>query len=225
MPVDDYDVSVNGDLSLKPPLWLRPVHRWFWFWERRISSIYRVVAVLVGALVSAWVISFITGVPLYLTAPAAIAAWIGLAIAQEHDERISLPIDGEFYEQLRRHVDPVVATAGLSFDGASGANRARGGAETFTYQHPGKDEILWVFRNPRDGVMGLTGWPESLDAESSFLPEELVERVTTVQDAESDAQAVASAVKAWVNDPTVRLPNTTSSESVLRVRRVRSWFN
>ena len=216
-----YGVDVN---FRNAPLLLRPLHRWFWFWERRISSVYRVVAVLVAALFSAWIVVLV-GVPYYVAVPIAIAAWIGLAVAQEHDERVTLPIDQEFYDRLRYHVDPVVAAAGLSFDAAIGANRARGGAETFTYQHHDEDEILWIFRNRSERVMGLSVWADDFDAEPSSLPDDLVERVTTVSDAESDAQAIASALEAWVQDGSIRLPDGTKRGHVFYRRIGGGWFN
>ena len=69
-------------------LW--PVHAWFFLWERVVPSMYRVVATGLGALATAIVVVTV-GVHPLLAAPLSLFGWIGLAIAQEHDERVLLP--------------------------------------------------------------------------------------------------------------------------------------
>lgn len=209
---------MTADRSSRAPLLLRPLHSWFWFWDRRISSIYRVVAVAVGALTSAWALAAFTSLSRLVAAPISLISWVALAVVQDHDERVVLPLDEEFYEQLRFHLDEVASKAGFTFEGSSAANRARGGADTFTYRDIDADDmLLWIYRDPRRKVMGLAVWADDLDEDPSYLPDELAQRVTTVRDPKSDAQAISEALELWTQDRSVQLPDATGSSG--------TWFN
>ena len=89
----------EAELLINATFFLRPVHAWFSFWDRIVPSIYRVVATGLAALATASVLRLV-GVKLIVGAPASLAAWIGLAVAQEHDQRILLPPDRAFVSAL-----------------------------------------------------------------------------------------------------------------------------
>ena len=59
-PLARQDDLVPGDSA---PLWLRPIHTWFFWWEVVVPSLYRVAAVAVGAAATAALL-FALGVPL-----------------------------------------------------------------------------------------------------------------------------------------------------------------
>jgi len=140
------------------PKWL---HRWFWFWEALIPGIYRVVAVVVAAGLSAFALVALARVPWFIAVPLSLAIWIGLAVVQEHDERVTVPIDEHFLAELHTHVSPVIAPAGFSFAYASPSNRARGGPESFVYEakgSDGEDELIWVYRDREMQTLGISTW-------------------------------------------------------------------
>jgi len=94
-------------------VWLRPVHRWFFFWEDLVLPVYRVVAVAIGAAITAAVVVLGARVRWLVAAPLVTAGWIALGVVQEHDQRVLL--DGEFLDLLREHADPVLARTGFTF--------------------------------------------------------------------------------------------------------------
>lgn len=101
---------------------LRPVHAWFFLWERVVPSLYRVVATGLAAFATAPLLTIVGLHPL-LAAPISLAVWIGLAVAQEHDERILLPPNRAFLSALTEAVSaPPLA---LAVDTAHGSRRAR----------------------------------------------------------------------------------------------------
>ncbi|MCP3851896.1 MAG: hypothetical protein GY745_08010 [Actinomycetia bacterium] len=64
--------------SEKAPVWLRPIHWWFFLWEDIIPSLYRVVAVAVGAGITTSLAVAATGTMGLVGLPPAVLAWIGL---------------------------------------------------------------------------------------------------------------------------------------------------
>ena len=199
------------------PKWL---HRWFWFWEALISGIYRVVAVVVAAGLSAFVFVALARVPWFIAVPFSLAIWIGLAIAQEHDERVTVPIDDDFLAALHTHVSPVIAPAGFSFAYASPSNRARGGPESFVYEAKGPDgddELIWVHRDREMRTLGISTWAP-FDGPGKDLRSELVDRFQTLVDPTDDAKAIARALSLWIEDRSIRFPRKTT---LLKAR----WLN
>ena len=171
-PCPERSASAVGQDERMPrdsaPFWLRPIHQWFFWWEVVVPSIYRVVAVAVAATVSTALL-VAAGVHPLVGAPVALVVCIGLAVVQEHDERVMLPVDPEFHQQLRKLVDPVLAERGFVFNGASGPCRARSDrTDVFLYERPDVSEgciDLWIHRNREAGTMrvdfagrGLTQW-------------------------------------------------------------------
>lgn len=84
---------------MTPTTFLRPVHAWFFAWENVVPPVFRVVAVAIASGVTAVVLTAV-GVDPLLAVVLSLAAWIGLAIAQEHDQRIWLAPDPLFVEAL-----------------------------------------------------------------------------------------------------------------------------
>jgi len=189
-----------GMVADSAPLWLRPIHRWFFWWEFVVPSIYRVLAVGVAAVLTAAGLMLV-GLPLLIGAPIALATWIGLAVIQEHDERVVLPVDAEFLRALRDRVEPLLARHGFEFHGATGPCRARADrAETFLFERP--HEIhgcadLWLVRDRSLGEMRLLFEGREL---SRMLIEagevELARRVSTVVGADDDAEAILAGLMA-----------------------------
>lgn len=208
--------------NMQTPALLRPVHSWFWFWEGVISSIYRVVAVIVGAAITAAVVAAVLPVPWWLVGLLALAGWAGLAVLQEHDERVHLPVDSEFLEELHTYVDPVMAASGYEFTRATGANRARRSAEEFLYEKDSEESVT-CRRNTFTKTMSVIAWRDSPQGEPSYLPSELAARLAVATDPRSDALVLAEALSAWANDPALRLP-VTHERGNARLRR-RVWFN
>jgi len=185
-------------------LW--PVHAWFFLWERVVPSMYRVVATGLGALATAIVVVTV-GVHPLLAAPLSLFGWIGLAIAQEHDERVLLPPCQGFVDALG--VAVAEPPLGLVVYSAHGPRRARpgpwdtlavlsaGGAEG----HPLRTVHIEVQRNAARGSMRLHA---SDDAPSMFVPIDerlrelgrsgLADRIEQAESAESDADAIATAL-------------------------------
>lgn len=98
-----------------PPIahMLRPAHGWFFLWEEVIPSLYRVIAVVVAAVITA-VLLVLVGLPWWAAVPGGGALWIGLAIVQEHDERVPRPVDQAFVHAVRERVEPVLPAAGFT---------------------------------------------------------------------------------------------------------------
>lgn len=210
------------------PKWL---HRWFWLWEDLAPGVYRVGAVISGAGITAAVLAKLTPVRWWLAAAASLATWIGLAIAQDHDERVTLPIDEDFLRELRTQVDPVVAGAGYSFEYADPANRARGGAEVFVYEVDRNDEFSDVIRIYRDRTKRILGiFPSgSFPSVETDLSSDLVERLNILVDPADDAKVIAKVLSLWLSDQSIRLPMVRSSARSREImplgRRSSNWFN
>lgn len=187
---------------------LRPLHAWFFFWERVVPSLYRVVATGLAALATALLLTTLGLHPL-LVLPASLAGWIGLAIAQEHDERILLPADQAFVDALRDAVS--VPPLALSIAVAHGPKRARSepwdtmvvliadGPES----HPLAGFFIAVERSVDQGWMRLhvsddaPGSFESIDDRLAERGETaLGERIQRAQSPEADAHAIAAALTA-----------------------------
>ena len=188
----------------RPPLLLRPVHCWFFFWERAIPSLYRVVAVASAAAISA-VLLVLAGLPWLVAVPVAAALWVGFAVVQEHDERVPRPVDEVFVQAVRTRVEPVLVAAGFVFNFASGGLRARGDtADVVLYEaDPGRHPALgdgegpcfdlWIRRDAGAGTMEVSVGRHDLDA----LVEgdrELAVRVTQAIDAVDDTEVLAQAL-------------------------------
>jgi len=142
-------------------VWLRPVHRWFLLWEDLVPSVYRVVAVAIGAAITSVVVVLTGRVKWLVAVPLATVGWIALAVVQEHDERVHLDVDFEFRDLLREQADPVLARAGFSFSGAFGPCRARSGrSDTFLYEaaDPNGEGCVdaWIRRDRSGGRMDVS---------------------------------------------------------------------
>ena len=189
-------------------VFLRPVHTWFFHWERVVPSLYRVVATGLAALVTA--VSLVAvGVHAFLAAPLSLLGWIALAVAQEHDERVLLPPDRAFVAGL---ADAVAAPPlGLSVDHAHGPRRAR--AEPWDTMvvltphniggHPLEGMFITVERSAAQGWMRLDviddapGAFEAIDDRLHQRGESvLAERIERAQSPHSDARAIADALTA-----------------------------
>jgi len=186
---------MSGD---RAPWWLRPVHVWFFWWEDLVPSLYRVLAVAVAAGVSTLVLAGL-GVPAWGAAPVTLAVWIALAVKQEHDERIVLPVDPIFLGALRESVDPLLAARGYAFDRATGPRRARPDRDdVVVYVTPERRED-WSYvrfvRSPVEGSMSAEVDGRNLAALVARSGDaELAERVGQALDPESDAAALGTAV-------------------------------
>ena len=188
----------------RAPWWLRPVHRWFFWWEDLVPSLYRVIAVAVGAALTA-VILRVAGVPLWIGVPLALPVWIGLAIAQEHDERVMLPVDPVFLGHLRELVDPVLGARGFVFNNATGPCRARPDRdEVFLYVASESDDD-WAYVQIERDVEARRMWVAvdgrplaALLVMSGF--EVLSERAGRVVDSESDARAIREGLVSLPDD-------------------------
>lgn len=187
----------------RPPLLLRPLHRWFFFWEEVIPTLYRVVAVVVAAAITA-VLLVLVGLPWWVAVPVGGVLWIALAVVQEHDERAPRPADEAFVRAVRERVEPVLTAAGFTFNFASGGQRARrDSTDTVLYEadparHPilgdAEDSCLdlWIRRDRGAGTMEVSvGWRDLQHLVTSDL--ELSIRVTQAVDASTDAEALARA--------------------------------
>lgn len=187
---------------------LRPVHAWFFFWERVVPSLYRVVATGLAALATA-VILIAVGVHPLLAAPVALLGWIALAVAQEHDERVLLPPDPAFVAAL---TDAVAAPPlAISVDTAHGPRRARPEVwDTMVVltphdfdDHPLATTFITVQRSAAQGWMRLDvidDAPDAFQPIDEHLRERgksmLAERIERAQSPNSDAGAIAEALTA-----------------------------
>lgn len=123
---------------------LRPLHAWFFHWERVVPSRYRVVARGLAALASALLL--LRGFHPLLAAPVSLAAWIGLAVAQDHDQRTRLPPDQAFVAALTVAVSaPPLA---LAIGNAHGPSRASSNVPPSSPRSHGPN-------GPRDIVPGV----------------------------------------------------------------------
>lgn len=180
-------------------MWLRPVHRWFFLWEDLVSSVYRVVAVVIGAAITSVVVVLTGRVRLLVAVPLATAGWIALAVVQEHDERVHLDVDGEFRDLLREQADPVLARAGFSFNGAFGPCRARRDrSDTFLYEAAdpnGKGCIdVWIRRDRSDGRMDVSVDGHRLERlDASHGDPQRARRVTRAEVPAGDVAALVAA--------------------------------
>lgn len=185
--------------SERAPVWLRPVHRWFFFWEALVPSVYRVVAVAIGAAITAVVVVVPTGVSWLAAATLTTVGWIVLAVIQDHDEGVHLDVIGEFRNLLREQADPVLARDGFSFNHASGPARAqRDRSDTFLYEAADPEGNgcidLWIRRDRSNGHMEVSvdGRPlESLVA--SYGDRQLATRVTRAEESAGDVAALVAA--------------------------------
>ncbi len=66
---------------------VRAMHRWFTYWERRVPSIYRVVAVGSGSLATAAGLGVITRTPWWRHLPLSVACWALLGKIEGDDPR------------------------------------------------------------------------------------------------------------------------------------------
>lgn len=64
------------------------MHVWFDVWERLVPPLYRVIAVAAGSAGTAAATVWLTPVPWWLAIPLPLVAWVGLAVAQERDDRV-----------------------------------------------------------------------------------------------------------------------------------------
>lgn len=187
---------------------LRPIHAWFFFWEGVVPSVYRVVATGSAALVTAVVLAA-AGLHPLVAAALSLPGWIGLAIAQEHDERVLLPPDTEFVSALTDAVSPT--TPALAVEQAHGPRRARREAwDTMvilstngTGEHPLAGMFITVQRSAADGRMQLDvlddapGAFESVDERLRQRGEDmLADRIQRARSPAADAHAIAAALTA-----------------------------
>lgn len=182
------------------PRWLRPIHRWFFWWEAVVPSIYRVAAVAVAAIATA-VLVLAVGLHPLVGAPVALIVWIGLAVAQEHDERIALPVDAEFHQHLRGVIDPMLSRHDLVFTVAYGPCRAREDrSEVFLYERADVSEgcsDFWIHRNRPLGTMSVDFAGRGLSLWLSAAGDvQLAERIEQASSPLGDVAALQSALEA-----------------------------
>lgn len=191
---------------MTPTTVLRPVHAWFFFWERVVPSLYRVVATGLAAIATAVVLVAVGMDPL-LGLALSVVLWIGLAVWQEHDERVSLPPDREFAAALAEAVS--LAPLALAVDVAHGPKRARPEAwDTFVVlsadrapAHPLYGFHITVKRHAADGWMRLQVIDDDrqrLDQITERLQsagaQALSERIQRAHSADEDAEAIRAAL-------------------------------
>ncbi|MGB5187053.1 MAG: hypothetical protein WBO84_08000 [Acidimicrobiia bacterium] len=181
------------------PVWLQPVHRWFFFWEDMVPSVSRVVAVAIGAAITSVVVVVTTKIKGLVTVPLATVGWIALGVAQEHDARVHLGVDGEFLDLLRDQVDPVLARAGFTFNSAFGPCRARPGrSDTFLYEaaDPNGNGCIdvWIRRDRFDGKMEVSVDGHRLERLVALRGDpQCATRVTQAEEPVSDVAALVAA--------------------------------
>ncbi|MDJ0664923.1 MAG: hypothetical protein QNJ75_10200 [Acidimicrobiia bacterium] len=182
----------------RPPFALRPVHRWFLLWEDVVPSLYRVIAVAVAAAITGILLMLVTPVHWLGALLIAVAIWIAVAIVQELDGRVVLPVDEQFLSGLRTLVDPVLARAGFVFRNASGPARARSDrTDTFLYEADSSEGCidLWIRRSRLPGgalQVQIDGRP--LERILDSLGEmQSAESVTRSEDETADVAALVAA--------------------------------
>lgn len=187
---------------------LRPVHAWFFLWERLVPSLYRVVATGLAALATVVLLTALGFHPV-AAAPISLAAWIGLAVAQEHDARTRRPPDRAFVAALTDAVaGPPLA---LSVAIAHGPRRARPEAwDTMVVltsrgseAHPLTGFFIQVERSAAESWMHLhvsDDAPGRLESDDECSDERgetmLAERIQRGESPEADAHAIAAALAA-----------------------------
>ena len=187
---------------------LRPVHAWFFHWERVVPSLYRVVATGLASLATTLVL-ILLGFHRVLAAPVSLAAWIGLAVAQDHDQRTRLPPDQAFVAALTDALSaPPLA---LAIGDAHGPSRARPQRwDTMVVltppraeRHPLTGFFMTLERSAAEGWMQLDvgddapGRYESIDDRLLERGQSaLVRRIHRSGSPEADADAVAAALLA-----------------------------
>ena len=145
-------------MSDRAPLLLRPIHRWFFLWEDAAASVYRVLAVASGAALTTAIAALAVSVPWYVLAVVALAVWIGLAIVQEHDHRVVLPVHAQFLAGLEQHVRPVLEPGGFDHLSATGPCRARPSrTESYVFQSEASADAIYIYRDPLEGVINVVG--------------------------------------------------------------------
>lgn len=187
---------------------LQPIHSWFFLWEGVIPSLYRVVAVTVASALTAAGLVLAARVNWLIAVPVATTVWIGLAVVQEHDERVVLDVDTEFLTLLRQHADPVLAAAGFVFRHAAGPQRARRArVDTFFYEVPGDRHTrdcmdLWIHRDRfPGGSMDVRMDSRSLQRLlASHNEPQLADRVGRTEAAPGDVAAIVTALKLALAD-------------------------
>jgi len=184
-------------------VFLRPVHAWFFLWERRLPSLYRVVATGLAALGTAAVLAGV-GMPPLLAAPLSLGGWVALAVAQEHDERVLLPPDQVFVAALRIAV--AAPPLGLRADRAHGARRARQEPWDTRVEltpphvdgHPLAGTFITVERSEAEGWMRVAVVNDAPEALDQRLRERgaglLADRIEGAESPDEDAKAIASAL-------------------------------
>lgn len=190
-----------------PSTFLRPVHAWFFVWEN-VVPVYRVVAVAVAAGVTA-VILVALGMNPLLAVVVSLAAWVGLAIAQEHDERVMLAPDRNFVETLEAAASR--APLFLRIDHATGPCRARRGSYDFfnlstdaAEDHPLFGRMVQIERSVRERAMRVDVFDdaasdsfESILARLQTLGEAgLANRVQRAEASAVDAETIVAALRA-----------------------------
>ncbi|MFN3214927.1 MAG: hypothetical protein ACE367_00350 [Acidimicrobiales bacterium] len=197
-------------MGLSTSTLLRPVHAWFFVWEDVLPSVYRVVAVVSAAALTTLALRAFGIGPTWLVAIAATLAWIALAVAQEHDERVCVPVDQRFVDALRECLDPVMAGHGWTFGSATGGCRARKEtATTVVYDHHGgSHRMAWIVRDAAAGTLDVRLMPEDVDAHPEVATQlvarghaELAERLRRATEPESDAHAVRDAFAVVLTGP------------------------
>ena len=201
----------------RAPLLVRPLHFWFGVWERAFPPLYRVLAVAVAAVLTTVLLVAITPVSWWLVLPLAVAAWIFLAVAQEHDERVRIPPDPVFMDRLMAEAGPVLAAAGFDEGQVSGRNRARGemadvvlfqaSPPDFSARFPrfdddaeSMDSCLWIERDASEGWMEASIAGTDLGDELRRLGYgDLADRVSRAITPEADADVLAQAFAIVLN--------------------------
>jgi hypothetical protein len=191
-----------------PTTVLRPVHAWFFLWERIVPSVYRVVATGLASIATAVLLGVAGANPL-IAFGLCVPAWIGLAVWQEHDERVLLPPDLEFVAALTDAVSepPLV----LTVERAHGPGRARREgwdtaavlSTTGAPEHPLAGSFITVTRHRAAGWMRLDvvddgpqpTWPiaERLRSAGAL---DVAERIHRARSASEDAEAIRAALTA-----------------------------
>lgn len=189
----------------RPPLVLRPVHAWFLLWEEVVPSVYRVIAVVFAAAITAILLILATPVHWLVALLVSSAAWIALAVIQEHDGRFVLDVDEQFIAGLRARVDPVLASAGFLFRNASGPARARPKrTDTFLYEANSSEGCidLWILhsRSPGGEMQVLVDGRPLEWILNSLGETQLARRVTQLEDAAADVTALVRAFESLLNN-------------------------
>ncbi len=191
--------SEQLDVRPSTPLLLRPIHRWFFFWELVVPYVYRVTAVGVAAVLTAVALVWV-GVPTIVAAPVSLGVWIALAVMQEHDERVHLPVDAVYLARLRTNIEPLLASKGLGYRGSDGPRRARRPrTETFLYERSDEQEgciDFWIRRDRRSGMCEIDYGGHDL---AEFLRQaghdDLAEKLSSVGDPEADVDILVEALR------------------------------